>query len=63
VAAPQEISEHFIWTAAGFLAQLVTMYETWIHLYDPETKEQSKKWRHSGSLVKKSFEHINQPPR
>jgi len=28
---------------------LVTMDETWLCLYDPETKQQSMEWRHSGS--------------
>jgi hypothetical protein len=33
------------------------MDETWIHIlvYDPETKEQPKKWRHSGSPHPKKF--------
>jgi hypothetical protein len=31
------------------------MDETWIHIYDPETKEQSKEGRHSGSLQRKKF--------
>jgi len=30
-------------------ARLVTMDETWLYPYDPETKQQSKEWRHSGS--------------
>jgi hypothetical protein len=28
----------------------------WINLYDPETKEQSKEWRHSGSPCPKTFQ-------
>jgi histone-lysine N-methyltransferase SETMAR len=28
------------------------MDEIWIHIYDPETKEQSKEWKHSGSPCK-----------
>jgi hypothetical protein len=31
------------------------MDETLIHIYDPETKEQSKEWRHSGSPRPKKF--------
>jgi histone-lysine N-methyltransferase SETMAR len=31
------------------------MDETWIHIYDPETKEQSKEWRHSGMPCPKKF--------
>ena len=30
-------------------AWLVTMDETWLYRYDPETKQQSMEWRHSGS--------------
>jgi len=29
--------------------RLVSMGETWIYHYDPETKQQSKEWRHSNS--------------
>jgi len=32
-----------------FLSRLVTMDETWLYHYDPETKQQSMEWRHSGS--------------
>jgi hypothetical protein len=31
------------------------MDETWIYIYDPETKEQSKEWRHSSSPSRKKF--------
>jgi len=30
-------------------ARLVTMDKTWLYHYDPETKQQSVEWRHSGS--------------
>jgi len=32
-----------------FLLRSVTMDETWLYHYDPETKQQSVEWRHSGS--------------
>ena len=32
-----------------FLSRLVTMDETWLYYYDPETKQQSMAWRRSGS--------------
>jgi len=32
-----------------FLSRLVTMDETWLYHYDPETKPQSMDWRRSGS--------------
>ena len=34
-------------------ARLVTMDETWLYHYDPETKQQSMEWRHSGSPLPK----------
>ena len=36
-------------------ARLVTMNETWLCHYDPETKQQSMEWRHSGSSHPKKF--------
>jgi len=32
-----------------FLSRMVTMDETWLYHYDPETKQQLMEWRHSGS--------------
>jgi len=36
-------------------ARLVTMDETWLYHYDPETKQQSMDWRHSVSPRPKKF--------
>ena len=36
-------------------ARLVTMEETWLYHYVPETKQQSMEWRHSGSPRPKNF--------
>jgi len=36
-------------------ARLVSMDETWLYHYDPETKQQSVEWRHSGSPHPKKF--------
>ena len=36
-------------------ARLVTMDETWLYHYDPERKQQSMEWRHSGSPLLKQF--------
>jgi len=36
-------------------AQLVTMDETWLYHYNPETKQQSMEWRHRGSCRPKIF--------
>jgi len=38
-----------------FLSRLVTMNETWLYHYDPETKQRSMEWRHSGSPRHKKF--------
>jgi len=38
-----------------FLSRLVTMDETWLYHYDPETKQQSMEWWHSGSPGLKNF--------
>jgi hypothetical protein len=42
VVAPKSILEHFRWNMVSFLARLVTMDKTWIHLYDPATKAHIK---------------------
>jgi len=39
----------------SYRARLVTMDETWLYHYDPETKQQSMEWRHSGSPHPKKF--------
>jgi len=42
------------------LSRLVTTDETWLYHYDPETKQQSMEWRHSGSpRPKKNSECTN----
>jgi len=38
-----------------FLSRLVTMDETWLYHYDPEIKQKSMDWAHSGSLLPKIF--------
>ena len=38
-----------------FLSRLLTMDETWLYQYDPETKQQSMEWRHSGSARPQKF--------
>jgi len=42
-----------------FLSRFVTMNETWLYLYDPETKQQSIEWWHSGSPRSKISECKN----
>ena len=40
-------------------ARLVTMDETWLYHYDPETKQQPMEWRHSGSPRPQKFRMQN----
>ncbi len=39
----------------AFLEQIVTTDETWVHHYEPETKQQSMMWKHSDSPTVKKF--------
>jgi len=41
-----------------FLRRFVTVYETWIHHYTPETKEQSKQWTKSGESAPKKAKTV-----
>ena len=43
----EQLLEFFQRDPNDFLSQLVTMDETWLYHYDPETKQQSMKWWHS----------------
>jgi len=45
----EQLLEFFRRDPNDFLSRLVTMDETWLYHYDPETKQQSLEWRHSGS--------------
>ena len=52
-----------VWATSGIfrrdpndiLSWLVAMDETWLHHYDPKTKQQSMEWRHSGSPRPQKF--------
>ena len=46
----EKLSEFFRRDPNDFLSRLLTMDETWLFHYDPETKQQSMEWHHSGSL-------------
>jgi len=39
----------------NFLQQIVTGDETWIHHYEPKSKEQSMQWKHPSSPTAKKF--------
>lgn len=37
----------------NYIAQIVTGDETWVHFWDPETKQESMQWKHKGSPTPK----------
>jgi len=51
----EQLLEFFRHDPNDFLSRLVTMDETWVYHYDPETKQQSMEWRHSGLPLPKIF--------
>jgi len=51
----EQLLEFFRHDPNDFLSRLVTMDETWLCHYDPETKQQSMEWRQSGSPCPKIF--------
>ena len=59
--SPEQILEFFRHDPNDFLSQLVTMDKTWLYHYDPETKQQSMEWQHSGSPHPKKF-WVQNPP-
>jgi len=51
----EQLLEFFRCDANDFLSRQVTMDETWLYHYDPETKQLSVEWRHRGSPRPKKF--------
>jgi len=51
----EQLREFFLRDPNDFLSRMVTMDETWLYNYDPETKQQSVEGRHSGSPRPKKF--------
>jgi histone-lysine N-methyltransferase SETMAR len=58
VKACRGIIKYFRDNKANFLDRIVTMDETWLFCYDPETKQQSMQWRHAGSPRHKKFRQV-----
>ena len=52
----EQILEFFRPDPNDFLSRLLIVDETWLYHYDPETKQQSIEWRHSGSPRPKNSE-------
>ena len=51
----EQFLEFFRRDSSDFLSRLVIMDEIWLYHFDPETKQQSMEWRHSGSPGPKKF--------
>ena len=51
----EQVLEFFRGDPNDFLSRLVTLDETWLYHYDPESKQQSMEWWHSGSPRPKKF--------
>jgi len=51
----EQLMKFFCHDPNDFLSRLVTMDETWLYHYDPETKQQSMDWQHSGSSQDKAI--------
>jgi len=51
----EQLLELFRLDPNDFLSRLVTVEETWLYHYDPETKQQSLVWRPSGLPLPKKF--------
>jgi hypothetical protein len=56
--ASQAILDRIRRDPVRFFNRPITMDETWIHIQDPDTKEQSKEWRHSHSPWPKTFKTL-----
>jgi histone-lysine N-methyltransferase SETMAR len=51
----EKLFKFFLPDRNAFLSRFVTMDKTWLYHYDPESKQQSIEWRHSGSPRTKKF--------
>ena len=45
----RHLLSHYEDDPGDFIEQVVTQDETWGHHFDPESKMQSKQWKHPGS--------------
>jgi hypothetical protein len=42
----------------GLLERIVTGDETWVHHFEPESKQQSMRWKHTSSPPTKKFKNV-----
>jgi len=58
VTISKQCLEMFQRNSDKFLRRFITVDETWIHYFTPETKEQSKQWTSSGEPVPKKAKTV-----
>jgi histone-lysine N-methyltransferase SETMAR len=51
----EQCLESFNENKTDFVRRFITMYETWIHHYTPESKRQSKQWAEAGCSARKKL--------
>ena len=44
---------------SDFIEQVVTLVETWVHNFDPDSKMQNKQWKHPGSHHPMTFKRVH----
>jgi histone-lysine N-methyltransferase SETMAR len=54
----EQCLEHFNKNKTDFVRRFITMDETWIHHYTPESKQQSKQWTEASSSVPKKTRSV-----
>jgi histone-lysine N-methyltransferase SETMAR len=54
----EQCLEHFNKNETDFVRRFITMGETWIHHYTPESKQQSKQWIEAGCSAPKKTRSV-----
>jgi hypothetical protein len=54
----EQCLERFNKNKTDFVRQFITMDETWIHYYTPESKQQSKQWTEDGCSAPKKTRSV-----
>ena len=54
----EECLERFNKNKTDFVRQIITMDETWIHHYTPESKQQSKQWKEASCSAPKKTRSV-----
>ncbi|XP_018304737.1 uncharacterized protein [Mycetomoellerius zeteki] len=62
VTISKQCLEMFQRNSDEFLRRFITVDETWIHYFIPETKEQSKQWTSLGELIPKKAKTVKSRP-